>query len=330
MELPVAALQTCPLLPEEVRSQPRFAIIGGSGVTVVGSERYSLQTPFGYVVNISFLDENKKVLFLNRHLCTHVDEETGAVGYAPPHLVNYRAMVWCLHTCSVKKVVALSSTGTLDPSSIPVGSVVMPDDFYMVKPDPTTFWPHPAMGAIEADKAKGQVGRIHFAPAIPEDEAWVSWRRSTQKMVEGVFASANQGSAPGEEKLHLAKGQSASSWPLQNDEGKISSGEDSCVYVNTIGPRFETRAEIRSYKALGGSVVGMTCAYEWTLCSELLLPYALFSVVDNACNGMSTHPGGALQEYLDHKKDIGVVTDAMVAALVRGLSELEIPPTDSS
>lgn len=40
------------------------------------------------------------------------------------------------------------------------------------------------------------------------------------------------------------------------------------VYVNTVGPRFETRAEIRSYRGIG-HVVGMTAGHEWMLCEEL-------------------------------------------------------------
>jgi len=35
-------------------------------------------------VNISFLDDAKRVVFVNRHLCTHIDKE-GQATYAPPH-----------------------------------------------------------------------------------------------------------------------------------------------------------------------------------------------------------------------------------------------------
>jgi len=310
--LPSKALEKYQTLPEEVCKTARSAVIGGSGVTVAGQERFSVKTPFGFVVNLSFLDEARQVLFLNRHLCTHVDSSTGEVRYAPPHEVNYRAMVWCLHLCSVKRVVALSSTGTLHPKDIPVGSVVMPDDFYMTKPDPMTFWPHPAMGTFAADAENGQVGRIHFAPAIKEDTAWTGLRAQVQKMLNPVL------SAPACEKLHMGRGQTRETWPCHWTQD--SSVEDPpSVYVNTIGPRFETRAEIRSYRDLGGSVVGMTCGYEWMLCSELMLPYVLVSVVDNACNGLSTYPGGALQEYLDHKGSITEVTAALIQALVTGL-----------
>ena len=51
------------------------------------------------------------------------------------------------------------------------------------------------------------------------------------------------------------------------------------------------------------------------LASELLLPYALVCAVDNSCSGLSTHPGGAMQEYLEHKKTIAGVTNAVVSML---------------
>ena len=44
--------------------------------------------------------------------------------------------------------------------------------------------------------------------------------------------------------------------------------KDAGVYVTTNGPRLETKAEIRTYKMLGFSVVGMTLASEVTLLLE--------------------------------------------------------------
>ena len=56
------------------------------------------------------------------------------------------------------------------------------------------------------------------------------------------------------------------------------------------------------------------------LASELLLPYALVCAVDNSCSGLSTHPGGAMQEYLEHKKTIAGVTNAVVSMLATALA----------
>lgn len=53
------------------------------------------------------------------------------------------------------------------------------------------------------------------------------------------------------------------------------------VYVATQGPRFETRAEIRAFARLGGTVVGMTGAPECQLAVELGICYAGVSCVTN-------------------------------------------------
>lgn len=58
------------------------------------------------------------------------------------------------------------------------------------------------------------------------------------------------------------------------------------VYVQTRGPRFETRAEIKAFRGMGGDVVGMTCATEATLAMELKMPYAVIGMVDNYANGV--------------------------------------------
>ncbi len=61
------------------------------------------------------------------------------------------------------------------------------------------------------------------------------------------------------------------------------------TYIQTIGPRLETRAEIRMLKQFG-DIVGMTLASEATLAMELELPYASICSVDNYCHGISKTP----------------------------------------
>lgn len=61
------------------------------------------------------------------------------------------------------------------------------------------------------------------------------------------------------------------------------------VYIQTRGPRLETRAEINMLKRYG-DVVGMTMASEVTLCIEHGLPYANVSSIDNYCNGIAKKP----------------------------------------
>lgn len=57
------------------------------------------------------------------------------------------------------------------------------------------------------------------------------------------------------------------------------------VYIQTTGPRLETKAEIRMLKHFG-DIVGMTMANEATLAKELELKYASICSVDNYCNGI--------------------------------------------
>ena len=57
------------------------------------------------------------------------------------------------------------------------------------------------------------------------------------------------------------------------------------VYVQTSGPRFETKAEIRVIRQWG-DVVGMTAAHEADLCTELGLRYNSLGTVDNYANGL--------------------------------------------
>jgi 5'-methylthioadenosine phosphorylase len=64
---------------------------------------------------------------------------------------------------------------------------------------------------------------------------------------------------------------------------------DGGTYVQTTGPRLETRAEIAHFKTIG-DVVGMTMASEATLASELGIPYASLCTVDNFCNGIVDEP----------------------------------------
>jgi len=60
----------------------------------------------------------------------------------------------------------------------------------------------------------------------------------------------------------------------------------SATYVQTTGPRFETRAECR-FLTNCGDVIGMTCAHEATLATELQMQYSLVCMIDNFANGIS-------------------------------------------
>jgi purine nucleoside phosphorylase len=58
------------------------------------------------------------------------------------------------------------------------------------------------------------------------------------------------------------------------------------IYIQTQGPRLETKAEIDMLKRFG-DVVGMTMASEVTLCLEYGIPYASICSIDNYCHGIA-------------------------------------------
>ncbi|GFN22375.1 S-methyl-5'-thioadenosine phosphorylase [Thermanaeromonas sp. C210] len=59
------------------------------------------------------------------------------------------------------------------------------------------------------------------------------------------------------------------------------------VYACTEGPRFETPAEIRMIRQLGGDLVGMTNVPEVVLAHELGLCYSLIAMVTNMAAGIA-------------------------------------------
>ncbi len=85
---------------------------------------------------------------------------------------------------------------------------------------------------------------------------------------------------------------------------------DDGVYVETLGPRFETPAEVR-WLATVGDVVGMTCAAEATIAKEIGLPYCILNMIDNYANGLSVEPltGDSFHEQV--KTNLGRIEKAL-------------------
>lgn len=62
------------------------------------------------------------------------------------------------------------------------------------------------------------------------------------------------------------------------------------VYVCTEGPRFETPAEIKMFRILGGELVGMTGVPEVVLAREMGMCYSTIALVTNAAAGVAEQP----------------------------------------
>src|SRR2546426_340135 len=89
------------------------------------------------------------------------------------------------------------------------------------------------------------------------------------------------------------------------------------VYVQAMGPRLETKAEIAFFKKLG-DVVGMTVASEATLATELGIPYAALCSVDNYCHGLTPKPL-AFTEIQAMQKQNSAASEAILGAALEAV-----------
>ncbi|MGQ9862399.1 MAG: S-methyl-5'-thioinosine phosphorylase [Thiobacillaceae bacterium] len=101
----------------------KLAIIGGSGLTKLPgltiTHRQVVRTPYDEPSGaLTFGElEGHPVIFLARHGYGHT---------IPPHLVNYRANIWALHSQGATHVVSIASVGGIHPEMWP-GQFAVPD-----------------------------------------------------------------------------------------------------------------------------------------------------------------------------------------------------------
>jgi len=91
---------------------------------------------------------------------------------------------------------------------------------------------------------------------------------------------------------------------------------DGGVYWQTIGPRFETPAEIRMIAA-HADVVGMTIGSECVIAGELGLEYAVICVVDNLANGLAEGELSVAEMEADRIINATRLRDGLAAVLPR-------------
>jgi 5'-methylthioadenosine phosphorylase len=208
------------------------AVIGGSGFyqpemfTGVREER--IDTPYGAIDLIIAKLHGTELAFLPRH---------GKEHSLLPHQLNYRANLWGLKSFGIRRVIATTAVGGVNPEFAP-GSLALIDQFIdFTKQRPLTFF------------ESGEVQRAHIdmtEPYCPEIRN--SLKRTADRLGIKIF---NGG-----------------------------------CYVCTEGPRYETPAEIRAFKILGGDVAGMTTVPEVVLARELGLCYANISIITNWAAGI--------------------------------------------
>jgi 5'-methylthioadenosine phosphorylase len=107
------------------------------------------------------------------------------------------------------------------------------------------------------------------------------------------------------------RGELLAAW-AEGTEAPVDGG----VYWQTIGPRFETPAEIRMI-APHADVVGMTIATECVIAGELGLEYAAICVVDNLANGLAEGELSVAEMEADRLLHAVTVRDGLAAVLPR-------------
>jgi 5'-methylthioadenosine phosphorylase len=124
-----------------------------------------------------------------------------------------------------------------------------------------------------------------------------------------IFADAGAHTAPGFDPR----------WRGEVIEAWQASGQapyDGGVYWQTVGPRFETPAEIRMI-APHADVVGMTIASECVVAGELGLDYAALCVVDNLANGIGPASLSVAELEADRAANAGRLREGLEAVLPR-------------
>jgi len=235
----------------------KIAIIGGSGVYDLfeGGQNIVVKTPYGKVENISKIkSKGSDVFFLPRH---------GPEHSVPPHLINYRANIFALHSLEVEKIYATNAVGSIDKKIKP-GEFVVPDQLIdMTKDRILTFFDGETEIVFKDGTSKQGVVHLDYSePYSP---------RLRKKFLELAKESS--------EKVH-----------------------DGGVLVCTEGPRFETPAEIKMFQSFGGTLVGMTTVPEAILAREVQISYATLCLVTNFGAGMQEEVSHAEVIELFNKK----------------------------
>lgn len=125
-----------------------------------------------------------------------------------------------------------------------------------------------------------------------------------------IFADTRAHSAPGFAPRWRAEVVAA--WGAEDGEVAVDGG----VYWQTIGPRFETPAEIRMI-APHADLVGMTIASECVVAGELGLEYAAICVVDNLANGLAEGELSVAEMEADRLINATRLRDGLAAVLPR-------------
>lgn len=91
-------------------------------------------------------------------------------------------------------------------------------------------------------------------------------------------------------------------------------------YGHVDGPRFNSRAEVRSLALAGVTAISQTCGPEAVLCGELELPYALLGYVTDYANGVAQAP----PDPADLVRRVAASSEVVWAVVQRALPRLDM------
>ncbi len=225
----------------------KLAIIGGSGLyqLLENPDHLFIETPFGKTPRVEVGEISGAK---TAFLPRHSAPGSAEVRHAvPPYLVNYRANIYGLRMLGVERIFTSQACGSINPAIKP-GTLVVLDQFLdATKSRPSTFFDGKTPVTVWADKPpiKSVVHIDVTQPYCPE--------------IRKAMISAC-------EELGI---------PF------FGAG----TYICTEGSRFETAAEIRTFRIWGADVVGMTNVPECVLARELAMCYGSVAMSTNYAAG---------------------------------------------
>ncbi len=121
-----------------------IGLIGGSSLleshALAALTQVQIDTPYGAV--LIRVDAAHTLAFCQRHMADPAHE------YTPPHKINKHAIIWALAThFKCERIIAFCSVGSLQ-KSIPVGTLMVPDDYYDPASGAITFFDYTKQGHI--------------------------------------------------------------------------------------------------------------------------------------------------------------------------------------
>ncbi len=230
-----------------------LGVIGGSGLYKIDGfkkiDELKIETPFGEPSSPIIIAE-----YEGRNLAFL--SRHGTDHSIPPHLVNYRANIWALRKIGIKRILGIGAVGSINEKIKPGDYIIISDFLDFTKSRKSTFYEGRFGKSIEG---KGTVEDLINLKKVVHVDMTDPYCPEMRAILKAVLSDRG--------------------YPFK-EKG---------VYVCTEGPRFETPAEIRVFKKLGGDVVGMTGYPEVALARELALCYASLCISANPAAGIADY-----------------------------------------